>query len=242
MVDDAVLTLRALDQHHLLDNLWNRYGMRPNSSGARTAAQRSHTAEDHLGLFAGEQRDVLLHWNQRRTADHHWTGLGEVERNDRDVLQVDVLPDVEFRPVGERKNADAFAFVDPSVEQIPELRPLVFRVPLPKGVAERIHALLCSGLLLVAARTTESSVVLALFQSIEQGTCLEQTAALLRPQTKRGGALLDCLPVRMHLQFHADRGAETVAELDHFAEFVGGVNVEEWKGDRSRVKGFLSEP
>ena len=34
---------------------------------------------------------------------------GEVERHDRDVLQVDVLPDVELGPVREREDADALA-------------------------------------------------------------------------------------------------------------------------------------
>ena len=36
---------------------------------------------------------------------------GEVERHDRDVLQIDVLPDVELGPVRQREDADRFALV-----------------------------------------------------------------------------------------------------------------------------------
>jgi hypothetical protein len=33
--------------------------------------------------------------------------LGEIERHDRNLLEVDVLPDVELGPVREREDADA---------------------------------------------------------------------------------------------------------------------------------------
>ena len=38
--------------------------------------------------------------------------LGEVERDDGDFFEMDVVPDVELGPVGERENADAFAWAD----------------------------------------------------------------------------------------------------------------------------------
>src|SRR5258708_9890701 len=51
--------------------------------------------------------------------------LGEIQRHNRDILHVDILPDVQFRPVGEWEDADRFALVDAGVVQTPQLR--VFR-------------------------------------------------------------------------------------------------------------------
>ena len=54
---------------------------------------------------------------------------GEVERHDRDVLEVDVLPDVELGPVRQREDADALALGFARVVERPQLGALVLRVP-----------------------------------------------------------------------------------------------------------------
>src|SRR5205085_1217665 len=87
--------------------------------------------------------------------------LGEVERDDGDALEVDVLPDVQLGPVREREDADALALVDAAVVEVPQLGPLVLRVPLVEAVAERVDALLGPRLLLVAAGPAERGVELA---------------------------------------------------------------------------------
>ena len=62
-----------------------------------------------------------------RSTTGRW--LGEIERDDRDILGQDVVPDVELGPVREREHAHRFAGPDAGVEQVPQLRPLVARVP-----------------------------------------------------------------------------------------------------------------
>ena len=62
---------------------------------------------------------------------------GEVERHDRDVLEVDVLPDVELGPVRQREDADALALVLAGVVEAPQLGPLVLRVPAVAGACGR---------------------------------------------------------------------------------------------------------
>ena len=67
--------------------------------------------------------------------------LGEVKRNDGNLFRVNVEPHVEFGPIGKRKYANAFPFVEARVENIPQFRALVLRVPLAQGIPERIDAL-----------------------------------------------------------------------------------------------------
>src|SRR6266480_2235212 len=68
--------------------------------------------------------------DERGTADDHLAFLREVERDDRNVLEVDVLPDIDLGPVREREHADALAGTQLAVEQAPELGTLPLRIPL----------------------------------------------------------------------------------------------------------------
>ena len=49
---------------------------------------------------------------------------------------LDVLPDVELGPVRQREHADVLALAVPAVVEVPQLGPLVLRVPLAELVAE----------------------------------------------------------------------------------------------------------
>ncbi len=71
---------------------------------------------------------------------------------------MDVVPDVELGPVGEREDADAFAGVDAGVVEVPELGALVLGVPLAGSVAEGEDAFLGAGFFFVAAGSAEGGV------------------------------------------------------------------------------------
>ena len=75
---------------------------------------------------------------------HGGTFLGVVEGYDGNVLEADVLPDVEFRPVGEGEHADALALVYAGIVDVPEFRTLVLGVPLVELVAEGENTFLCA--------------------------------------------------------------------------------------------------
>src|SRR6185437_14916744 len=96
---------------------------------------------------------------QGAAANDHGPQLRIVERDDRNVFAFDVLPDVEFGPVRERKDANVLPLVDPRIVDVPELGALIFGVPLTEFVAEGVNAFLGAGFFLVAARAAKSRVV-----------------------------------------------------------------------------------
>ena len=84
------------------------------------------------GRSPGSKRDERLLDELQGAAPHDdLARLGEIERDDGDLLDVDVVPHVELRPVREREDADALAGRDPAVQQVPELGALALGVPLP---------------------------------------------------------------------------------------------------------------
>src|SRR5690606_22355145 len=111
------------------------------------------TVEQGVVRPLGEQNPVPV---------HDPPPMGEVQRGDLDGLAVYVLPDVHLGPVGEREYAEVFARVLAPVEEMPELGPLVLRVPLAEGVSVTEEALLGPGLLLVAPSTAERRLDLEL--------------------------------------------------------------------------------
>ena len=98
---------------------------------------------------------------------------------------MDVVPDVEFGPVGEREDADAFAGRDAAVVEVPEFGALVLGVPLAGAVAEGEDALLGAGFFFVAARAAEGCVEAVLAQAVEQRGGLQQAAAALGAERER---------------------------------------------------------
>ncbi len=115
------------------------------------------------------------------------------------------------------------------------------RVPLAEGVAEGVDPLLGARFFLVAARAAEGRVETALGQRIQQRSGLQQAAAFLRAQAERVGAVVDSFGIGVHDQPRADLRAEAVAELHHFAEFVGGIDVQQRERDRARMERLLRQ-
>src|SRR6185369_16438963 len=89
-----------------------------------------------------ELQTVVVHHDQHAVTLHHRTYGGVVERHDRNLFQVDVLPDIQLGPVGEREDTDTFPRLDTGVVQVPKLRALVLGVPAVVGAAEGEDALL----------------------------------------------------------------------------------------------------
>src|SRR5580658_3235360 len=187
VVDDAVFAFGTAHQLHLVDDLLDRVGLGTNGAGAWAATEGPHAAHYHLRFFARHQHEILFDGNQRAAAHDHGAQLRVVERDDRDALALDVLPDVELRPVRERENADVLAFIDAGIIDVPQFRALIFGIPLAEFVAKGIDALFGTGLFLVPARATERGIVAAIRQAVEQGAGLEQAAAFLGTDTQRVG-------------------------------------------------------
>src|SRR4030095_17219322 len=98
------------------------------------------------------QTEPLLVAEEQHAAplDHQAPGR-EVERHDRNVLALDVAPDVERGPVRQREDADALAGIEAAVIEMPQLGPLAARIPAMGGAAQGEDPLLGARRLLVAA-------------------------------------------------------------------------------------------
>ena len=120
------------------------------------------------GCSPGARHKGLLDGQQRIAAHIHGPLFGEVEIDDGNLFFVDVLPDVHLRPVGERKDANAFAGMNAGVVEVPQLGALVLRVPLAGAVAEGVDALLGAGFLFIAARAAKCRVEVVVAQRVEQ--------------------------------------------------------------------------
>src|SRR3546814_10411853 len=66
----------------------------------------------------------------------------DVCSSDLHVVQVDILPDVEFGPVRDREHPHALALGLFRIVELPQLGPLVLRVPAVIGRTERKHPFL----------------------------------------------------------------------------------------------------
>src|SRR5882762_6591399 len=129
MVDNPALTLRAATLQHLLKDRGERVGFTLDGAGEGIAPEgaESHLLEEWLlpGL-KGHAR--IVHHDERAVALHHEARSSQVQGYDGDVFQPDVLPDIEFGPVGERKHPQALTGSLASIVEPPELGALLFRI------------------------------------------------------------------------------------------------------------------
>src|SRR5580704_14920426 len=132
------------------------------------------------------------------------------------------------------------AGLDARVVKIPQLRPLVARVPLASRDAKGKHALLGSRSLLIAPRATDRRLTTARAQPIQESLGLEGPATALRPPGVGSGPGVERRPIGVDDQFDPDRGRKLIAELDHFTELIARIDMQERKRNRARVEGLLA--
>src|SRR3954447_4531533 len=231
VVDHPALPLGVPREEHLLDDLRQCRRAALDRPRERVAAQRAEPHPLHHRLLAGPQRHPLVvHHDERAVALDDRADVGEVERHDGNVLQVDVLPDVQFGPVAQREGANALTLVHLAVVQVPELRPLVLRVPLVQAVAEAVNALLGPALLLVATGTAERRVELVVVQRLLQRRRLHNVGVFFRAVVEWVDVLGSPLRVDPDLQVEALFATVAIAELDHRPELPGRVDVQQREG------------
>ena len=151
VIDGAIFALGTAEGNHLLDNLGERVGLGANRAGARHAAQRPHAADHALRFFARQQLGFIGDDDNGAIANDDVMFAGEIQRHDGNIFQVDVQPDIQLGPIGKRKYADALAFVDARIKNIPQFGTLALGVPLAKGIAEGVNSFLGARFFLVAA-------------------------------------------------------------------------------------------
>jgi len=155
--------------------------------------------------------------------------VGEVDVGEFDVLPLDVAPDVQFGPVGEREDADVLAGAVPAVVQVPQFRALAARLPLAETVAQAEDPLLGAGAFLVAPAAAEHRVVAVLVDRVQQRHGLQRVAGAVRPFDE--AAVVDVVLHGRHFQPQAVAGHDPIAEVDDLGEVVAGVHVHDGKRD-----------
>ena len=230
-------------EEHFLDDFGERGGGGVDGAGERIAAEGAEPHPPHLRLLTRIQgQEVVVEHDHHAIAPHDRPLGGKVERHDRNLLEVDVLPDVELRPVGEREDADAFVFANLRVVEAPELRPLVFRIPAVELVAKRKHPLLGPALFFVAAGTAEGGVEPILVERLPQGLRLHDVGVDLAAVGDRIDAGRPALFVDMHDQLEAQLlGDIGVAHAIHFLKLPGRIDVHQREGGLGRVKSLLGK-
>src|SRR5215831_12767571 len=103
------------------------------------AGDVSHCPETHqqvFRLFTRARRGELGDRNEQAVPADDAAPVGVVNRRYGEALPLDVLPDVELRPVADGKHAHVLALRHAGVVEIPQLGTLVLRIPLAELVAE----------------------------------------------------------------------------------------------------------
>src|ERR1700754_3030763 len=121
MVDDAIGTLGRAEGHELGDDFGNGIGFGPDGTCARAATEGAEAAFHPLLLAGQTFHEGLLDGNEAISTNEHLARLSKVERHDGNVLEMDVMPHIELRPVGEGKDTNAFARIDAGVVKVPQL-------------------------------------------------------------------------------------------------------------------------
>ena len=133
------------------------------------------------------------------------------------------------------------AAADAPVVEVPQLGPLVLRVPLADVVAEGEDALLRARALLVAARAAERGVEAVLGDRVEQRHRLQPVARRVRPGLLDRAALVDRLLHGGDDQPLAELGDAALDEVGDLGELVPGRDLHEREREAAGAERLLGE-
>ena len=217
-------------------------GVALDRAGERVAAERAEAHLLQLRHLAGLEGHALVVDHDHRPVAPDNRPLGrKVQRNDRNTFQIDVQPDVQLRPVGEREDAHRLAAAVPRVVEAPQLGPLVLRVPPVLRRAEREDALLRARALLVAARAAEGGVEAVLVQRLLEALGLHHVGVDDRAAVERVDAAREPVLVHVHEQVEVVLGDHALAEAVHVLELPRRVDVQERERRRRGIEGLARE-
>jgi hypothetical protein len=101
---------------------------------------------------------VIVDHDPLTVAFDHRPFCREIKRHDGNIFLADVLPDVGFRPIGQREDTDGFPVIDPGIVEVPKLRTLRFGIPTMTDSPKRKDAFLGARFFLVAPGAAEHEI------------------------------------------------------------------------------------
>jgi len=150
-------------------------------------------------------------------------------------MQQRIGPDVGFRPVRKRKDPRGLPLAQPGVEQPPELRTLLARLPGVAGAAHGNDPLLGARLFLVTACAAEDDVISPLIQGGLQRLGPHHQGVAI-PVVERVHAGRPPGFVRMGDELEAVLRRKRIPELDEGLELPGRVDMQQGKRGLRRVE------
>src|SRR5581483_6026426 len=236
-VDQPALPFRDAGFLHLCHDVFNRLRVRFDGAGQWIAAERAEAHAFEFGRFAWlKWKAVVIDHDQGIAASHHRPLFCEIKRHDRNFLVLDISPDIELGPVRQRKYADGLTLADAGVEQIPQFGPLRSGIPHMARRAERKYALLGAAFLFVTPGAAERRVATILIESLLQRLGLHDARIDGRTRRKWIDSGLAPTFVGINEEFETKTLSRLIPKGNHLAEFPGGVDVQQRKRWRSRIK------
>ena len=243
VVDHSALAFAGGGEEHFLDDFGQRCRGRLDGASKRVAAERAEADEPLFGFGGDVGGHTIVVDHDQCAVDVDDGPLGcEVKRHDRNFFEVNVLPNVKLGPVRQRKDTDAFAFVDFAVVEVPQFGALVLGIPGVVLVAEGVDAFFGTRLFFVATGTTERCVKFVFVERLFQRVGFHNVGVDVATVRVGADALFDAFFVDVDDQFPAQLFADEIfAERDHLLELPSRVDVHQREGRLGRVEGFFGE-
>lgn len=242
MIDEATLSFGGGGEKHFLNDFRERRCGGFDGTRQGIATQGSESDGSDLWGFTGFERHAfIIDHDEGAISFDDGTRCCEIERDDRNVLEIDVLPDIEFGPIGEGEDADALAFVDLAVVDIPKFGALIFGIPAVIFVTEGVDPFLGARLFLITPSTTEGGIELVVIECLLESLGFHDIGVFFAAMGEWADALFDALLVDVNDEVEAEFLGHLVAKGDHFAEFPGGIDMEEGERGLSGVEGLHRE-
>ena len=153
---------------------------------------------------------------------------------------MDVLPDVQLGPVRQRESPDAFGLGFAGVVKLPQLGPLVFRIPAVVGRAEREDPLFRAALFFIPACAAKGHVEIILGQRLFQ-TIGFPHVGVQAAVIERVDALFHRFGILINDQIHPGILRRLFAQRIHVAELPRRIDMQQRKRRRRRVKRLLGQ-
>ena len=147
------------------------------------ASDVAHGAETHGAggdCFACFGLGHLGDWHQQAVALDNFAFMGVVNVGQLQLFTLNVLPHIQFGPVGNWEYAHVLTGVNAGVVQVPKFWALAFRIPLAKAVAERKNTFFGACLFFIAACATHQRIEAKFFLGFQQGDTLKCIARSFR--------------------------------------------------------------
>jgi hypothetical protein len=78
------------------------------------------------------------------------------------------LPDIHLGPITQGKDPKVLSMLLATIENIPQLRALVFRIPLPKSIPVREKPFLGASLLFVSTASPKRGIILSGLETLQE--------------------------------------------------------------------------